>query len=696
LVQSGLQDQAAELCRKAVEMKPVTLEQWWELGVLSAQTECFPETERCFREIIERNSSIPGAWLYLGVALQRQQKLEAAESALISALQLKPEMTEAYYYLAVVQQSRGDTEQALKHYLQVLEYDYEPASTCYNVSLLLAKQGNLEEALDFGCDAIEYQGDNLKYRQNFTKLLRTLLPARVSDEMRSEIIRCFQIKGVDAATLMKPGMTLLAADLQINRLMRYVSNGDADAVRGMILAGDFSEVFCNELLINLLMYTKIASPEFERMLTMLREFALDWAVSSQDETPDALFDTDGRFLVALACQFFNTDYAAFVTPDEAASVEDLISTLEAQTSEGSKPDAGFRRRLAVIGMYRPMYGLQWIASCISQLELDTEGELSVFLKSQWFDYYAEQELRESVQRLTPIVDRISTAVRDQYEESPYPRWTSVNVTSPINYQDDIKSRFPFISLPGRTDQELEVLIAGCGTGRHAIMTASHYQGARVLAVDLSLASLTYAQRNARELGITNITFAQADILALGTLGKRFQLIESDGVLHHMENPEAGLRVLVDLLCEGGLIHVGLYSELGRRDVVAARQYIHATGLATTPDGMRQVRKGLTELDANHPARSVLRFRDFYTLGECRDLLFHVQEKRFTIGTIRELLKNCGLEFVGFDLPDANIADRYQEMFPDDSSMHDLNNWEKLEMQYPDTFAEMYQFLCQKI
>jgi 2-polyprenyl-3-methyl-5-hydroxy-6-metoxy-1,4-benzoquinol methylase len=59
---------------------------------------------------------------------------------------------------------------------------------------------------------------------------------------------------------------------------------------------------------------------------------------------------------------------------------------------------------------------------------------------------------------------------------------------------------------------------------------------KVTAVDLSRASLAYAQRKTNELGIISIKYLQADILNLGELGQEFDIIESAGVLHHMTIP----------------------------------------------------------------------------------------------------------------------------------------------------------------
>ena len=101
-------------------------------------------------------------------------------------------------------------------------------------------------------------------------------------------------------------------------------------------------------------------------------------------------------------------------------------------------------------------------------------------------------------------------------------------------------------------------------------TALRYPGGTVLAVDLSLASLAYAKRKSAELGVANIEYRQADILTLGTLEERFDIIECSGVLHHMAQPFEGWRVLASLRKPGGRMRIGLYSEAGRGQVVRAR------------------------------------------------------------------------------------------------------------------------------
>ena len=65
----------------------------------------------------------------------------------------------------------------------------------------------------------------------------------------------------------------------------------------------------------------------------------------------------------------------------------------------------------------------------------------------------------------------------------------------------------------------DVLFAGCGTGLSTVEFARQTPHARVLAIDLSLASLCYAQRMTQSYGLTNVEFGQADITKLEPISK---------------------------------------------------------------------------------------------------------------------------------------------------------------------------------
>jgi len=325
------------------------------------------------------------------------------------------------------------------------------------------------------------------------------------------------------------------------------------------------------------------------------------------------------------------------------------------------------------------------------LERPWPEAIDKLLSQQVREVDEERRIRTTIPRLTPIEGETTAAVRRQYEENPYPRWVmAASPPEPMAVDDYFKMSYPLSPFrPLGRQARVDILIAGCGSGEHSIETARRFEGAKVLAIDLSLSSLAYAQRKTRELDLSNIEYAQADVMVLGSIGRSFDLIEASGVLHHLSDPAAGWRELLKLLRPGGLMRIGLYSELARADVVAGRQIIAQRGFDTTAAGIRNSRHEMLE---SLPA--LTRFPDFYSISGCRDLLFHVQEHRFSIPQIREFLAAEKLSFIGFELHVGKLRE-YQAAHPADRSMTDLAIWDAYERLHPKTFAGMYQFWCQR-
>ena len=241
---------------------------------------------------------------------------------------------------------------------------------------------------------------------------------------------------------------------------------------------------------------------------------------------------------------------------------------------------------------------------------------------------------------------------------------------------------------------LDILVAGCGTGTQPIEEARLYSGAKVLAIDLSLASLAYAKRHTIALGIDNIEYAQADILKLGSLDRTFDSIACTGVLHHLGDPLEGWRRLLPLLRPRGYMHLGLYSETARRPIVSAQNYLAARNFRSTLFDIRRARQEIFALPDGSPEEEVTSRQDFYSSSECRDLLLHVQEQRLSLPQIEAFLAEHDLEFLGFLLP-FGVLRRYEQRFPEDRSKTDLALWHQFESENPYTFMNMYEFWVQK-
>ena len=186
---------------------------------------------------------------------------------------------------------------------------------------------------------------------------------------------------------------------------------------------------------------------------------------------------------------------------------------------------------------------------------------------------------------------------------------------------------------------------------------------------------------------------QADILHLRQLKKQFDIIESIGVLHHMDDPMAGWKVLTDCLKLGGLMRIGLYSEIARQHIVKIRKDISNADIGSSDEEMKSFRYTMTRSEKDHYER-ILISSDFYSLSELKDLLFHVKEHRFIIPQIKGYLDKLGLKFCGFE--STKLVSNFKQTNKNKSDPYDLDKWQAHEEANPRVFMGMYQFWCQKV
>ena len=95
-----------------------------------------------------------------------------------------------------------------------------------------------------------------------------------------------------------------------------------------------------------------------------------------------------------------------------------------------------------------------------------------------------------------------------------------------------------------------------------------------------------------------------------------------------------------------------------------------------------------------PEKEATRFWDFYSLSDCRDLLFHVQEHQLTLPQIGRFIAENDLELIGLEV-DGALQQQYSQQFPNDPAMTNLDNWHVFEEAHPDVFREMYVFWVQR-
>lgn len=285
-----------------------------------------------------------------------------------------------------------------------------------------------------------------------------------------------------------------------------------------------------------------------------------------------------------------------------------------------------------------------------------------------------------------IQDPVSCQVREQYEAHPYPRWHDPGTWQISDYQHTLKRHFPQALAQWKPmERPLRVLVAGCGTGRHALRLARYFTPLAVTAVDLSLAALAWGKLQSERLQC-QLDWYQGDLLAIQQLGQTFDVIECSGVLHHMDNPLAGLQALADVLKPGGVIKIALYSRSARQTITRLRQRLPQ--LPGNDAELRQLRADILEREGEPEWTTVLESADFYSLSACRDLLCHTHEHVFDIQGIPAWLNKAGLQWVGMLAPE-----KFQQLPTSDWS---AAAWAQAEKVMPDLFAGMYQFYAIKM
>ena len=154
----------------------------------------------------------------------------------------------------------------------------------------------------------------------------------------------------------------------------------------------------------------------------------------------------------------------------------------------------------------------------------------------------------------------------------------------------------------------------------------------------------------------------------------------------MRDPAAGLRALLACLRPGGLLRLGVYSRSGRDAVVRFRA--RQATCRVDPAALREIRHEILQAGDQGPYADLLKFRDFYNLSGCRDLLLHEQECQFTIPELRTMLTAHGLTFLRFATQPGMTEALHDQAGPG-ASAFDLESWHQAELRTPFLFAGMY-------
>lgn len=496
-----------------------------------------------------------------------------------------------------------------------------------------------------------------------------------SQELADDVIRCFCFENVNHNKLSKISESLIFHKYQLASSDSPIQLTNVAADRLFIEA------------LNKVFFVRLVTEEF---IIAIRRILLTEFMSKASIDSSLI-----NLVTGIAIYSANNEYVYIIDDQEQEMLNGLVDLIKTLTSQHNWQPDDVAGPVIVYAMYNPLSELS-TANKLVEHGLDFWPQFSrKVIKKCLFDIFEEIERSKQIPSLGVIEDGVSKDVQEQYESNPYPRWTSISFEAPMIYGDLLQRNLKGFNAPKfMFNDNINILIAGCGTGRHVLLVAKCFRNASILAIDISRRSLSYAQKMAEKYNIHNVEFLHADILNLGKLNRKFHVIESSGVLHHMQNPIDGLMVLCNLLEPQGLIKLGLYSETARRWVVMLREIIKDKNLQATPKDIRTFRKAIIGQEGE-VFDLIRNCEDFYSMSGVRDLLFNCMEHRYTPNQIADICGELNLQFLGFFIK-PEILNAYTKQYPDDTNCTNLNNWQRFEQEQTAIFDNMYNFYCQKI
>tara|TARA_B110000444_G_scaffold135468_1_gene127217 strand:- start:145 stop:2598 length:2454 start_codon:yes stop_codon:yes gene_type:complete len=675
--QTGQYSNARNLAISITKIFPTHQFAWKVLGVAQKEEGRLRESLDACQKSVHLKPQDAEAHSNLGNTLQELGMIKEAEASYSQAIMLNPYLAIAHYNQGCMFEKMERLDAAEKSYTKVIALKPNYIDAHNNLGVILNKRGDIDGSIDSFIKALRIMPEDAKANSNMAVALQSMRFKKSKPGIKKIILKILNDKNIIRPSEISTAVTSL---LKLEPIVKAVFEIHSEGKMKLSIQKIVSDLSDVPLLLKIMSVSLLSDLDFEALLKDIRSVLLS-SISEIKGTPKVL-----KFQSALALHCFTNEYVYFETNNDFKALEILETEVKELLLNKEQPSP---QAILCLASYKALYDYEWFDL------LTVTDDIKQVITRQVVEPKQESHLKLDIPLLQEITDNVSLKVREQYEENPYPRWISLGLPLKSHSVSEFARNLHLniFDLKINNIENPDILVAGCGTGEHSIETASIYKNSTVLAVDLSLASLAYAKRKTQESNLQNIQYMQADILDLGKLDMQFDIVESVGVLHHMYDPMAGWKVLTDCLKSAGLMRIGLYSELARQSVVKIREEILQLGIGSSDDAIRKFRSNIIDSNEDHHKR-ILKFNDFYSTSELRDLLFHMQEHRFTIPEIKVSLADLGLKFCGFS--SKNIVQNFKLTNTGKDDPYDLDKWILYEEANPHTFAAMYQFWCQKL
>jgi SAM-dependent methyltransferase len=244
-------------------------------------------------------------------------------------------------------------------------------------------------------------------------------------------------------------------------------------------------------------------------------------------------------------------------------------------------------------------------------------------------------------------------VKEQYEQWPYPvppdDLTSPRFGVPYSIYQDLQTLYWAFWPSGEFREDLDILVAGCGTASAAAFAFNNPR-ALVVGIDVSAASLAHEEFLKKKHGLAHLTLHQCPVEDVASLGRDFDFIAVQGVLHHLADPVRGLQALREVLRPDGVMSVMVYGRYARCGVYMLQELFGLMGLGQTEADVQVVRDALGAVPPEHPVHPYVRRAglDLSSPNGVVDTFLHKRDRAYSVKACLELVDSAGLAFQGWN------------------------------------------------
>ena len=732
LYENGEINKSIEYFKKAIEINP-DLDNAYE-NILNAQMKenKFDDAFNFIKLIKEKKPNFKFIKFYEGKIHFFKNNIKKSYSLIKDVLNEDANNHKALSLFARINFIKNDRINAIKFFKKAINIHKHP-DDLINLSVCLNQDGKIDEAIEYIVEANKLFPDNILLFEHWASLLLRknsffdacekcyeginkfyALPKNIQ-VLNEPIKKNIELKLIDIIELITttPKINYNNNENLMKKNFQFfekIVNSDNDfdltkikttfqnTIKNLIVNNSFHKNINDENFRDILKYKILKNYiseiintdiEIENFLINLRSYIIDKALNESFENNN---DSFVDLLGAITIQCYRNEYIWKVNKSDSKNKSKILEIFETIDQKDVKKIEIFILCLSSLETIKNIKNLKKFSNILKNTE---DRNLSKLYEFEIINFEKEKIIKKSISTLGQIKNPTSKKVQKQYETYPYPKWNTVNKSFQENYNYIIQTEIMpnKLEVNENENDDTRILIAGCGTGRHAITTALAAQKATVTAIDLSKESLSYGIRKADELGVSNINWFHGDLLDVKKFDYEFNYIEASGVLHHMENPEEGFVTLNKKLKNKGLMKLGFYSKYARRRLKNVKNFIKKNNLKKNKIGIQKAREYIINSTDDDEIFIRNYISDFYITSEVIDLLFHEREVFYEIPELQKMFEK-DFSFLGFVRLD-NYKEWYKKQFSDDKSLTNLNNWNIMEKNNPDIFMAMYQFWLQK-